>query len=555
MPSEKTTLELLSTLAKEPSNESHLAELKKRIAAGDEKLDHAFFSTMAELAPPQITSAISGGWFGPKTWTNCVNQQKCYPTEIRTARNLKDITTAVNEAHSKGITVRAVGSGHSYSNVAPVYKGGLLLDPHEMNKVLKVDEALLKDSQNAGVLFAVESGITIKDLNLALDKRGLALQNMGAFDGQTLAGAISTGTHGTGINFGPIASSVRAIVLVSGDGTVYQIEKSEGISDPEKFKEKVHDRTLKQDDDWFNSVVISMGCTGIIYSYILEVVPAYYLTESRELGSWTQAKEHLRMTEDGDLPEVLTKNRHYEIDINPYPVENVHSCIIQTKNIDPTNKPHGSRGIVDWIAGILAGCPLAEHWIVWALNLWPQTTPEMINNALNSLVVKDHADKSYKILNIGAVNNVKAFAVELSYPVDKDLVPEIDRLLGIFHDEAAKMNWYLAGPFSLRFVAASDAYLAPQHGRLTCMVELDMLLGIKAGDELLRSIIKKVQAKNPAVRVHWGLDLDTVDKDEVLKVYPEFSKWLEVYAELNPVGLFNSPFTDRLEISATTKGI
>ncbi|EPS42825.1 hypothetical protein H072_3180 [Dactylellina haptotyla CBS 200.50] len=533
----KATVELLKVLVADPENEEHLDELKKRIINGDDSLDHAAHSVIARLFRISVT------------WSNCINQQICYPIQIRKPRCLDDIVTAISDAQKRKITIRATGSGHSYSNVAPVFKGGLLLDPHDMNRVLIIDPGLLKYPLGAGKLFAVESGITIKDLNTALDKRNLALANMGAYDGQTLAGAISTGTHGTGITLGPIASSVRAVVLVSGDGTVYQIEPSQGISDPEAFDKQVRDRILKQDDDWFNTVVISMGCTGIIYSYILEVVDSYYLEENRDLSTWEQVKQDLTFPVEGRLPKVLTENRHYEVDINPYPVKGRHSCVVQTKNKVDADHPSGSRGIEDWIAGILAGCPLAEYWLVRALNLWPTTSPEIINNALNSLVVKHHIDKSYKILNLGPVDNVKALAVELSYPVDEHLVGAIDNLLSVFQNEANKMNWYMAGPFSLRFVAASDAYLAPQQGRLTCMVELDMLLGITTGDELLTSITRKVQRGNSQVRVHWGLDLDTISKESIKELYPKYSEWFKVYSELNTMGIFDSPFTDRLEIS------
>jgi FAD/FMN-containing dehydrogenase len=133
-----------------------------------------------------------------------------------------------------------------------------------MNQVLKVNASLLRDPLKQSSLFEVQSGITIKDLNLALDEAGKALINMGAYDGQTLAGAISTGTHGKGIMLGPMASNVRSLVIVSETGDVYQYEPSNGITDQDKFATDTSKAgiILKQDDDFFQSVVVSMGCMG-----------------------------------------------------------------------------------------------------------------------------------------------------------------------------------------------------------------------------------------------------------------------------------------------------
>ena len=198
-----------------------------------------------------------------------------------TSRN--DLLNVVRGGISEGLYVRAVGSGHSFSNVCPTDR--ILLDPHGMNGVLPVDASLLIDPSIASSLFCAESGISIKALNKSLDKANRALANMGANDGQTLAGAISTGTHGTRIGLGPIASSVRSLVLGSKNKTIYQIEPTTGITDATKFAKARPDIVLKQSDEWFNSNVVAMGCMGLIHSYTLEVMPAYYLQESRVLDT------------------------------------------------------------------------------------------------------------------------------------------------------------------------------------------------------------------------------------------------------------------------------
>ncbi|KAK3171351.1 hypothetical protein OEA41_003435 [Lepraria neglecta] len=536
--SETPSHDLLDRLQKHPDNEDLIREISTRV------------NTQAHHG--ELSKAIYSKLGKKPTWANCIGQQKCSPERKLQPTSRQDLLNAVKEAESKGWHLRVVGSGHSFSNVCPT--DGILLDPHGMKKVLPVDASLLLDPSKASNLFSAESGMTIERLNGELDKRHLALANMGAYDGQTLAGAISTGTHGTGISLGPIASSVRSLVLVSGTRTIYQIEPSNGITDPAKFAKANPDMVLKQDDDWFQSSVIAMGCMGLIYSYTLEVMPAYFLEESRVLDTWEGLTTRAG---DDTLSKWLVnpKVRHFEVDINPYAIGGYHACIkVIRKEHDPPTE--GSRGIENCISGILASCPVAEWAVVHFLNLCPSICPTIISSALKTLVDSGYVDKSYKVMNIGAVDNVKAMALELSFDatgVTTDatkLVHQINNLLAVFA-EKAKKNWYLAGPVALRFVADADAYLAPQAGRVTCMAELDLLVGINNGENLLREVKEAVCTKGSGVRVHWGLDLDTVTGDEVHDMFPKYDQWLSVYKQLNSSGMFNSVFTDRLGISVS----
>jgi hypothetical protein len=249
------------------------------------------------------------------------------------------------------------------------------------------------------------------------------------------------------------------------------------------------------------------------------------------------------------MPAALTYNRHYGILINPYNIMGIHSCIVQTTNEVKTMHVSGTRGFKYWVAGLLASWPFAEDILVDFLNDFPKTSPWIIGTALSSLADKNYIDKSYTVLEVGKVDDIKGLSVELSYPVDENLVDAIDNLLAIFEAEAGAMGWYLAGPIAIRFVAPSQAYLAPQEGRPSCMVELDMIFGVKTGEELLKSVTQKIVSENPAVRVHWGLDLDTVTGKQVQMGYEKYPKWLAVYQQLNSTGRFNSSFTDRLGIS------
>ena len=180
--------------------------------------------------------------------------------------------------------------------------------------------------------------------------------------------------------------------------------------------------------------------------------------------------------------------------------------------------------------------------------------PTIINSALKTLADNDHVDKSYVVMNVGAVDNVKTMALELSFDATgaaidaSELVSKINNLLSIFANAATNQKWYLAGPVALRFVAESDAYLAPEAGRIKCTAELDLLLRIKNGEKLLTEVKNAVCLKGAGARGHWGLDIDIVTGDEVHDLFSRYDRRLSLYRQLNTTGMFNSVFTDCLGI-------
>jgi FAD/FMN-containing dehydrogenase len=137
----------------------------------------------------------------------------------------------------------------------------------------------------------VASGSTLRFVNNQLDALKLALENMGGWDAQTIAGVIMTATHGSGLAFGPIASQVASMQLVTANGVMLQIEPDDGITDPRRFpghlpeepSVKLH---LVQSSLVFNAVLVSMGCMGILYAVVLRTVDRFWLRETREVVSW-----------------------------------------------------------------------------------------------------------------------------------------------------------------------------------------------------------------------------------------------------------------------------
>jgi len=544
--------EMLRGLEANPHDEQH----QKKAADALSKHPDAVFNVIKGEA--NRTLSAPGQPSGPgapqpnadTVWVNCIGQQECTPLEQVKPQSLKDLVDIVIEARKQKQRVRAVGSGHAFSDVART-DGAVLVSPVLLDRVSDVESDLLRESVAGQKLIHVQSGILVQNLITELTNRGLALINEGGYTGQTISGTLSTGTHGSGITFGPLASFARSIVLVSETGTVYQIEPADGITDPAKFSGVIDgvEVTLKQDDEWFNAVVVSMGCMGVIYAFTMEVCDAFSIKELRSSTTWDKIKGSLEPSKWDPVPPIISSFDHFELVLNPYHIFFRNACVTVERTRLGNVPAQGQRQ--DWLSAVLEQASIDNApELVAILNAIPFISPIVIDQAIMTLVEKKpYIDKSYNVLSLGEANDLKALALELHCDATQ-CVPTIDKLLTVFQEEAKEHDWYLAGPLAIRFTAPSNAFLAPESGRMTCTMELDMLVGAKTGEELLRHMKEKIcTSDSSSTRVHWGLDLDFVTKDDIRNWYPNFERWNKVYQELNSEGMFNNKFTDRVGIS------
>lgn len=244
---------------------------------------------------------------------------------------------------------RAVGSGHSHSEAAKPAEAWT--DMKEVSG--KLEQNWLWDDTddfwdgegsdlNKNHLIRVGAGTILKRLNRdILPPEDLALPNMGSFDGQTVAGAINTSTHGTGLELGTFADLVQSVEIVCvpksqyeepesafDKGTPYvrmlRVEPEDGITDPEKFAADTdsHGMALIQNDDLFHSVVVGYGCMGIVYAYTLRVRDAYWLEEDTTLMDWESLRTELSPsggeTEAEAVRNFVTEGetRHFQVLMN-----------------------------------------------------------------------------------------------------------------------------------------------------------------------------------------------------------------------------------------------
>lgn len=493
-----------------------------------------------------------------KRWRNDTGNQRIYPLRQVAPTKLEQLCEIVREAERDGIAVRAAGSGHSWSDVA--LTDGILVRPEGLARPLDLDRVLLQaeagdpEEDTGSTLVQVQAGMRIAELNSHLRARGLALPNMGGFDGQTVAGVISTSTHGSGIAFGPLSDLVRSLDVVAARGVVYRIEPGEGITDAAAYRAHHPDRKLVQDDDWFHAAVVGVGCMGLIYSVILAVRPLFYLREKRSMSTWAQVSADLAQ---GAESAVLTENAHYEVLFNPYPpggdakrVQDVE-CLVTTRNaVSPSEYRHDHRRSRSLLMELAARFPLTPALIDLAVRLRPKLSPSLISRALRALVNDDYVNISYRVFNIGAANYLPAYSCEIGVPVDerKLHLQAVERIVAVAAQRRRLGGVYHSSPVSLRFVKATEACLSMMQGRDTVMIELIMSKHTVGGMELLAAHERALYGL--CGRPHWGqVNSLTGSNGLVEAMYPRYGDWQRVHETLNASGVFDSPFSRRVGLS------
>jgi L-gulono-1,4-lactone dehydrogenase len=542
----------ITRLKAEPAAEENVAQLQADIQ--QHGLD-AFYDALAQtpearrLARQKPPAAPTKGLFAPappgdvgqirQTWQNYDGSLSAQPLRLFKPTTLAELRSIIQQAAAHKARVKAVGSGHSFTDVA--VGADFVVDTHGLGSTLPLEQDVLKAGVDTSALFETEGGITVRDLNEALWDAGLGLLNMGGYDGQTIMGVVSTSTHGTGIEFGPLSGFALSLTLMLADGRVLRMEPHDGITDPAKWTAKHPDVELVQDDDRFNAVQVGIGCMGVVCSLVLQVRERYWMKEQRTLSTWAQVKQDIL------AGQVLAENRHYEVLVNPYLTNNQHTCLITRRNPVPEPAvPPDQLPTRNVLIELFARFPGSGQLLLGLLNTAPDLTPTLIDAAMQGLA-RDYVDRSYRVFNIGAANDAPAYGSEIGFPL-RTCTGAVERILQIAAGTQSVGKAYLTSPFSLRFVKASPAFLSMMHGADTCMIEFPMLDNTVGGKELLRRIEHEMYAFGG--RPHWGLLNFVAGADLVAAMYPQFGKWLDVRRQLDPNGVFDNAFTDRAGISA-----
>ena len=206
-------------------------------------------------------------------WRNWVGNQSCIARYKAAPTQEAQLCEMVAEADRLDLNVRVAGSGHSFTPV--VGTGGLLLSLAQMQGVSHVDPAQKR--------VTVAAGTRIHDLAIQLKSHGLSLVNQGDIDSQAVAGAFTTGTHGTGSTLGCLATAIVGLRLVQPDGSVVVVEDS--------------------DKDMLHAAQVTVGTLGVISELTLQVTDAYQLHEHLWRDDFDTCMER--------HDELAAKHRHF----------------------------------------------------------------------------------------------------------------------------------------------------------------------------------------------------------------------------------------------------
>ncbi|MFW5748078.1 MAG: D-arabinono-1,4-lactone oxidase [Chloroflexota bacterium] len=425
------------------------------------------------------------------SWRNWSGSVGCNPQAILYPQTLDEIIAAVRLCREGGRRLRVVGSGHSFTPVAATDEMMLSLE-----KFAGVEHADLTTG-----LVTVRAGTRIKDLGELLAAYGLAQENLGDIDVQSIAGAISTGTHGSGAGLGTIATQVAALTLVTADGTVLHCSEDENR-------------------DVFKAAQISLGSLGIIARVTLRCVPAYTLDYRWE-------KQSLSETLDS-LERHKSENRNFEFFWIPY----TDTVLAKFMNITDA-APRRFRWFRRFNEAVL------ENAVLWLLSETARLIPAASRHVARMMaaLVSSGRDIAPSHQAYATVRAVKFQEMEYSIPTEHfaDCLRAIDTCI---RQERFKVHF----PVECRFVKGDDIPLSPAYGRDSAYIAVHMYRGMPY-ERYFQAVESIIQGYGG--RPHWG-KLHTRGTDDLRVLYPLWDDFMTVRQRLDPDGFFLNDYAARL---------
>ncbi|MCW4352420.1 FAD-binding protein [Hoyosella sp. YIM 151337] len=425
-------------------------------------------------------------------WQNWSRTVTAYPARVLRPRSTDELCGMVRKAAEAEQTIRAWGSGHSFTPAAAT--NGWALDLSALSGFSDIDLTRRAVTVKAGTL--------LRDLNAALHTLGLALENLGDIDTQTVAGAISTGTHGTGARLGNLATQVLALELVQPDGSVVRC-------------------SAEEKPDLFAAARVSLGALGVISTVTLRCVPRFVLAANEQPEPIEQVLDTMQQAADA--------NDHFEFFMFPY------GCKALVKR---NNRTADEPAPLSWAAEFLS-YELIENRAFAALCRLGRTVPASVKPAGRIadavLSARAYRDWSYRVF----ATPRKVRMVESEYAIPRGALAEVLTALRSLYGRLATP---VAFPVEVRFSASDEIWLSPSYDRETAYVAVHQFEGMPYL-EYFREF--EAIARAAGGRPHWG-KLHTLASPELGALYPRFDDFVRLRDELDPSRVFRNIYTDQV---------
>ncbi|MCY7287217.1 MAG: FAD-binding protein [Cryobacterium sp.] len=427
-------------------------------------------------------------------WRNWARNQSVRPLRVERPSSVAAVQRAVVSAGKAGLRIKAVGSGHSFSGIA--LAPGVQLDLLDLAGLIGVDTV-------AGQV-TLAAGTRLFELPRLLWPYGLALPNLGDVDRQTISGATSTGTHGTGGRFGGLTTQIVALTLVTGDGTLMRVSATEN---PELLP----------------AARLGLGALGIVVDVTLQCVPAFLMHA-------VQTAEPLEEVIE-DYLDRSDQNDHFEFFWFPH----TQTALTKTNTRLPLESGRSPLGRVSrWVDDELLANG-AYRGICALGALVPATVPGFNRLASRRSGKREFTDVSHRVF----VTNRTVRFREMEYALPRALVPAALREVRALIEAR---GWRISFPIEVRSAAADDVWLSTATGRDTGYIAVhryyreDPAAYFQAVEAIMRA---------HGGRPHWGKMHDR-DAASLRSAYPHFDDFLSVRDRLDPERRFSNSYLERV---------
>lgn len=431
---------------------------------------------------------------GTASWTNWAGNQRADGLQVAHPASAGELAEVVRSAADRGRRVKAVGSGHSFTGVAR---------PEDVMVVLD-RMAGVRGAVDDGGLVTLGAGTPLHVANRQLARRDLAFENLGDIEIQTVAGALSTGTHGTGARYGGLPTQVRALEMVLADGSVARCSATER-------------------PDLFACARLGLGALGIVTEVTVQAVPLFLLAADE--GPMGLAEVLDRFDELADTTD------HFEAYWFPHSA----NCLVKRNTRLPLAA--GAEPLPRWrrwlddelLSNAVFGAVVAAGRRV------PALVPPAGRLASRALAARRYTDLSYRVFT----SPRRVRFCEMEYAVPRAVAADTIRRL-VREVESSRLR--VAFPVELRVAAADDVALSTASGRPSAYVAVHLPAGVDTTAYF--SLVERIMAEVDG-RPHWG-KLHGLDAAALAGRYPRFAEFLSVRRTVDPDGVFANAYLDRV---------